>query len=124
MEKLQCKACGSFALIPMQVAVEGKDLEIVSEDQESRFYTCQVCGDNWLSVKEAEDEGSWLVTFIHQMGMEPVLKRVAHMEQDLVISETSVGGWEYFFDDEAVAEGEWRDKLQKRRELLRSICSN
>ena len=125
MEKLQCKACGSFGLIPMDVAVEDMEDELdLDQDQESRFYTCQVCGDNWLSVKSTSDEGDCQITFIHQMGMQPVLKRVAHMDQSIVLSESAIGDWEYFLDDESVREEEWRTKLDNRRALLKSICSN
>lgn len=124
MEKLQCKACGSFGLIPMDVAIEEEEEARVEGDQESRFYTCQVCGDNWLSVKEVRGTGDCQVTFIHQMGMQPVLKRVAYMDQNVLVTEAAVGSWEYFLDDQAVLEEEWRSKLDKRRAMLRSICSN
>ena len=125
MEKLQCKACGSFSLIPMDVAVEDTDDELGLEDgQESRFYTCQVCGDNWLSVKSAGQSGDCQITFIHQMGMQPVLKRVAHMDQSVVLAESAVGEWEYYLDDQAVQEEVWRTKLDNRRAMLKSICSN
>ena len=124
MEKLQCKACGSFGLIPMDVSVEADDDLGILDEHESRFYTCQVCGDNWLSVKSTDDDGDCQITFIHQMGMQPVLKRVAHMDQGIVITERAVGAWEYFLDDEVVMEEEWQTKLDNRRALLKSICSN
>jgi hypothetical protein len=126
MEKLQCKACGSFGLIPMDVAVEDadEDLGLQDEAHESRFYTCQVCGDNWLSVKATGSDGDCQITFIHQMGMQPVLKRVAHMDQSIVIAENTVGAWEYYLGDQAVHEEVWRTKLDNRRAMLKSICSN
>lgn len=124
MEKLQCKACGSFGLIPMDVSVEADEEFGIQDDHESRFYTCQVCGDNWLSVKSTDTSGECQITFIHQMGMQPVLKRVAHVDQSIVLTESAVGTWEYFLDDEAVREEEWRTKLDNRRALLKSICSN
>ncbi len=183
MEWLVCKACGSSAIIPMDVEVENVDLETgefeISEsdddfaddrgeigahmddsfddaleetgdngagdafaddvldadaadlaaslsngEQESRFYSCHVCGDNWLAVKEHEPEGSCQVTFIHQMGMAPVLKRVAHMQTHIVVTESTVDNWEYYLDDEVIDENAWLTKLSERRQVLKSVCSN
>ena len=167
MEWLICKACGSSAIIPMDVEVENVDLSTgefdvseidedgildldgVSDDfdddppgednleadesalaesltngeQESRFYSCHVCGDNWLAVKEQEIEGCQ-VTFIHQMGMAPVLKRVAHMQTHIVINESTVENWKYYLDDEMIDEVAWLAKLNDRRQVLKSVCSN
>lgn len=158
MELLVCKACGSSAIIPMDVEVRDVDLDTgeftesdVDEedeelgeapglesdvdvdaadltgdevDQESRFYSCHVCGDNWLAVKEREPEGSCLVTFIHQMGMAPVLKRIAHMQTHIVISDSTVDNWEYYIGDKRIDESVWLEKLSSRRKVLKSVCSN
>lgn len=163
MEWLTCKACGSSAIIPMDVEVDDVDLasgeldfdadelsldvdEQISDDdidagqgdmfeddaagaladgeQESRFFSCHVCGDNWLAVKELESEGACLVTFIHQMGMAPVLKRVAHMQTHIVINESTVENWEYYLDDEIVDESDWTETLNNRRQVLKSVCTN
>lgn len=125
MEKLRCKTCGSESLAPMQVMLEEEDqrASLLGEEQESQFYTCHVCGDNWLSVKEARGEDC-TVTFIHQMGMSPVLRRVAHMQTPVLVNPDTVEEWEYYFDEEAVSEDDWRSKLQSRRDTLRSICMN
>lgn len=93
-------------------------------DQESRFYSCHVCGDNWLAVREVEPEGACLVTFIHQMGMAPVLKRIAHMQTHVVINDSTVESWEYFLDDEPIAEEPWLERLKGRRRVLKSVASN
>jgi hypothetical protein len=80
-EKLTCETCGCESLRPMQVVLDADEHEIdhlLGEEQESRFYSCQVCGDNWLTVKEKTADGNCTVTFVHQMGTSPVLKRVAH----------------------------------------------
>ncbi len=166
MEWLTCKACGSSAIIPMDVEVDDVDLttgeldfdsdelsmdldehdhdggdgvgdfdpadafeddpghELADGEQESRFYSCHVCGDNWLAVKEHESEGACLVTFIHQMGMAPVLKRVAHMQTHIVINESTVDNWEYYLDDEIVDESDWTETLNSRRQVLKSVCTN
>jgi hypothetical protein len=175
MEWLVCKACGSSAIIPMDVEIEnvdlttgefdvsdidedgildlGEDLDPAADvdgdalnadadqhgvesdeltgnlpasefDQESRFYSCHVCGDNWLAVRELEPEGACLVTFIHQMGMAPVLKRIAHMQTHVVINDGTVESWEYFLDDERIEEGPWLEKLKGRRRVLKSVASN
>lgn len=125
MEKLQCKACGSYSMIPMDVVVDATEVEeeITGDEQESRFYTCHVCGDNWLSVKETRKDDC-KITFVHQMGMTPELKRIAHMETPIVIADTTINHWEYYLDDEEIAEDAWHEKLTSRRKVLKSICSN
>ena len=126
MEKLQCKACGSYSMIPMDVVVDpGEEEEGPSNesDQESRFYTCHVCGDNWLSVKETHADDC-KITFVHQMGMSPELKRIAHMDTHIVLNDKTVDRWEYFLDDEMITEDDWNEKLTNRRKILKSICSN
>ncbi|HET6568798.1 MAG TPA: hypothetical protein VFG50_12600 [Rhodothermales bacterium] len=122
MERLKCKACGCYSMMPMEVAVE-EDGDVLGNDQESRFFTCHVCGDNWLSVKETA-EGECQITFIHQMGMEPVLKRVAHMQTPVLLSDNTVEDWDYFLGEDEVLEEEWHEKLTDRRQILKSVCSN
>lgn len=124
MERLKCKACGSYSMMPMEVAVDEYREPVSGADQESRFYTCHVCGDNWLSVKEIANDGVCKITFVHQMGMAPVLKRVAHMQNHVLVTETSVGLWEYYVDDSEIEEATWIAKLTSRRKVLKSICSN
>lgn len=128
MEKLTCKTCGTHSMIPMEVAiVEEKSDQFSSlfdQDPESCFYTCHVCGDNWLSVIETEDTGVYRITFVHQMGMIPVLKRIAHMQHKMVVDEDSVEYWTYFLDDQQIDEEVWFDKLSDRRKILKSICTN
>ena len=124
MDKLKCKACGSYSIIPVQVALEDEEDAVIGPEQESQFYTCQVCGDNWLSVQENDARGGCQLTFVHQMGMQPVLKRTTHVDRQVVFAGASIDHWDYFVDGEAVAEDEWRLKLTNRRAILRSICSN
>ncbi len=123
MERLQCKACGSFGMVPMELQQEDNDAMGILDEQEARFYTCHVCGDNWLSVREVE-AGDCRITFVHQMGLQPLLKRVAHMSTPVVLSEDTVEGWDYFYGDDAVDEDEWREHLDARRQILKSVCSN
>jgi hypothetical protein len=111
-------------MMPMEVAVEDNGKSLLDAEQESRFYTCHVCGDNWLSVKEMDDQGQCKITFIHQMGMAPILKRVAHMQNQVLITETSIDLWEYYVDDVETEEGAWHSKLNNRRKVLKSICTN
>lgn len=122
MERLKCKACSCYSMVPMEVSLESE--EDLDPSAESKFYTCHVCGDNWLSVREEEDTGDSRVTFVHQMGMSPLLKRVAHMQKHMVLKETTIQKWEYFFDDEAIEETKWQEKLANRRKVLKSICTN
>ena len=127
MEKVTCKTCGCDSLIPMQVVVDDENDEInelIGDEQESRFYSCQVCGDNWLSVKEKRVSGACTITYVHQMGTSPVLKRVAHMSNPVVLSDQTVDEWEYFLGGEPVAKEEWHDKLSSRRDILKSVCMN
>ncbi len=127
MKKLKCKTCGCESLTPMQVIIEDERDEIdqlLGDEQESRFYSCQVCGDNWLSVKEKSTDGACTVTFVHQMGTSPVLKRVAHLNNHLVLNEDTVDEWEYFLGDEPVDKEEWHDTLSDRRDVLKSVCMN
>lgn len=111
-------------MMPMEVAVDEQGGSILESEQESRFYTCHVCGDNWLSVKEVGINGDCMITFVHQMGMAPVLKRVAHMQNNVLITESSVGLWEYYIDDVEIEEVAWHSKLSNRRKVLKSICAN
>ncbi|TDI71457.1 MAG: hypothetical protein E2O85_02060 [Bacteroidetes bacterium] len=122
MERLKCKACNCYSMVPMEVSLEAEEIE--DPDADSKFYTCHVCGDNWLSVREGEDTGESRVTFVHQMGMSPILKRVAHLQKHVVLKETTVEKWEYFFDDEEIEEKMWQEKLANRRKILKSICTN
>ncbi len=95
-----------------------------SDDEESQFYSCHVCGDNWLSVRCNEPEGDCRLTFIHQMGVQPTLRRVAYMKTEIVLRDRAVDRWEYFLDDDEVDESEWLGRLESRRKVLKSICSN
>ncbi len=127
METKTCKTCGCDSLIPMQVVVdEDKDeiTELLGGGQESRFYSCQVCGDNWLAVKETAPDGECTVTYVHQMGTSPVLKRVAHLSNHVVLTEEAVDDWKYYLGDEPVPEEKWHDKLSSRRDVLKSVCMN
>lgn len=146
MEFLKCKACGSFGMIPMDVTLSEQDSEdgdsveirgrITSEftsgvrpedhaeADESRFYSCHVCGDNWLSIRRLDTQGDCKVTFIHQMGVQPVLRRVAHIDAPLVTNETAIRNWEYYLDETEVEEVEWMDRLADRRKVLKAICTN
>lgn len=114
--------------MPMQVILDedtDDELdELLGGEQESRFYSCQVCGDNWLSVKEKSASGECTITYVHQMGTSPVLKRVAHMTNTVVIDDENVDEWEYYVGDEPVREEEWRSTLSDRRDILKSVCMN
>ena len=127
-EKLTCKTCGCESLRPMQVVFDEEEADEVQSllggEQESRFYSCQVCGDNWLSVKEKTADGECTITFVHQMGTSPVLKRVAHMSNPIVVSDENVDEWEYYRGDEPVPENEWQNMLDDRRETLEATCMN
>ena len=125
MEKLQCKACGSNGMVPMHVVNEDEEENdaVLGEEQESHFYTCQVCGDNWLTVKETAADDCQ-ITFIHQMGMQPVLKRVARMQTPVLLQKSTVDHWDYYLDDELVEKEAWQSRLTDRRKILKSICSN
>jgi hypothetical protein len=123
MERLKCKACSCYSMAPMEVSVsETDELEAVQGD--STFYSCHVCGDNWLSVREDEDEGDSKVTFVHQMGMSPILKRIAFLQRDDILQDATVDKWEYYFDDQEIEELKWQEKLLNRRRVLKSICTN
>ena len=123
MDRLQCKACGSYSMLPMELeADETVELGLL-DDHEARFFTCHVCGDNWLSVRRVES-GDCQITFVHQMGLQPLLKRTATMTTPVVLSEDTVDHWDYFLGDSEVGEVRWLDTLDERRRILRSICSN
>lgn len=126
MERLKCKACGCYSMVPMELDNDEPDEEemILGGDQESRFFTCHVCGDNWLSVRITESDGDTRITFVHQMGMQPTLKRIAQVSTPVVINDATVERWDYFLGDDAVEEEEWREVLDRRRFVLRSICTN
>lgn len=113
-------------MVPLDVEVDMSELDEApfSPDAESKFYSCHVCGDNWLTVKEEETEGDYQITFVHQMGMQPTLKRIGHMPTPVIVSENAVDYWEYFLDGEPIDEDIWHKKLTLRRKILKSICSN
>lgn len=124
MERLKCKACGCYSMVPVAIENEMEEESLLfGEEQESRFFTCHVCGDNWLSVKQFE-EGDCHITFVHQMGMQPLLKRIAHMATPVILNEGTVGDWSYYLGDDEIAENEWRHMLDERRLVLRAICTN
>ena len=124
MDRLQCKACGSVSMLPMDLeADETDELDFMTDEHEARFFTCHVCGDNWLSVRRVEG-GDCRITFVHQMGLQPLLKRTATMTTSVVLNEDTVDRWDYFLGDSEVGEGRWRDTLDERRRVLRSICTN
>ncbi|WP_420454389.1 hypothetical protein [Rubrivirga sp.] len=124
MDRLQCKACGSHSMLPMDLeADESDELDFMTDEHEARFFTCHVCGDNWLSVRRVE-AGDCRITFVHQMGLQPLLKRTATMTTSIVLNEDTVDRWDYFLGDAEVGEGRWRDTLDERRRVLRSICTN
>lgn len=131
MERLKCKACGCYGMVPLDLEDDASDLleEDGAEDlpppdeQESRFYSCHVCGDNWLSVR-VSDGSDTRITFVHQMGMQPMLKRTAHVPMPFLGSDQAVERWDYFVGDDAVGEDEWRELLARRRFVLRSVCTN
>ncbi|PSQ93569.1 MAG: hypothetical protein BRD52_00900 [Bacteroidetes bacterium SW_4_67_19] len=126
MERLECKTCGAESMVPMNVMLDddgGEDsplpddsfvgdyddpehFELMGGEQESRFYTCHG------------------ITFVHQMGTEPQLKRVAQMETPVLIGEDTVEEWEYYFDDDPVGEEDWKERLSDRRDVLKSVCMN
>lgn len=111
-------------MLPMELeGDETEDLGVSADDHEARFYTCHVCGDNWLTVRRVED-GDCRITFVHQMGLQPLLKRTAHMATPVLLQEETVDRWDYYLGDDAVGEGHWRATLDERRRVLRSICSN
>ncbi len=112
----------------MQVVIDAEDdhdvAEVLGEEQESRFYSCQLCGDNWLSVKEKSADGTCTITFVHQMNTSPVLKRIAHMSTPVLINDDTVEEWEYLLGDDPVPEDDWRATLEDRRDVLRAVCTN
>ena len=87
MEFLRCKACGADAVIPLEMDVDAGKSWLEDAD-EAHFFACQVCGDNWLSVKRpAEEMGACELTFLHQPNMEPMLRRTALMTNTIVLNE-------------------------------------
>lgn len=125
---LLCDTCGARAvhLLPVELHYESDfaaDLGGDFDEQESRFHTCQVCGDNWLTVEQVS-EAEKTVTVVHQMGMSPALKRIGAIPAGENLLGTFLGTWEYFLDDEAVAEADWFSNLAERRRMLRSMSLN
>ena len=115
-------------MVPMELDEQEQDHHdedfALDGEHEARFFTCHVCGDNWLSVKQTDLGGDCRITFVHQMGMEPTLKRVAHMATPVVLSDRTVDRWAYYLGEDEVEERKWRRLLNKRRRVLRSICTN
>ena len=110
-------------MLPLEVDPGDVDDLGIDDDTEARFFTCHVCGDNWLSVRRTATDDCQ-ITFAHQLGLEPLLKRVAHMSTPVLLSEATVDRWDYLIGDEEVDENAWREELDDRRHVLRSICTN
>ncbi len=111
-------------MLPMELEPdEVNPLDFVVDEHEARFYTCHVCGDNWLTVRRVEGDDC-KITFVHQMGLQPLLKRTAVMATPVLLTEDTVEQWDYYFGEDEVGEDDWRDTLDERRRVLRSICSN
>ena len=123
MDFLRCKACGSEAVLPLDVSAENGEGAFEDAD-EAHFYTCQVCGDNWLSIKRNPLGGDCELTFVHQTNVEPLLRRTATMSNAVVMTERSVDHWSYFLGDDEVEETDWRAQLVERRRLLKAACTN
>lgn len=110
-------------MLPMELQPdEAEEMDLLNE-KESRFFSCHVCGDNWLSVRKVES-GDCKITFVHQMGLQPLLKRIAHMSTPVLMQEETIDRWDYFLGESEVEESEWRKHLTSRRQVLKSICSN
>ncbi|MDX1547458.1 MAG: hypothetical protein R3247_10745 [Rhodothermales bacterium] len=128
MEPLTCKTCGARSMIPVEVALPVDEQDdfapLLGDEPESRFYSCQVCGDNWLSVREHEAAGACKITFVHQMGMSPSLKRIARLHNPVPRGTNRVRQWTYLLDDQEIDGEVWMDKLRRRRHVLRCICTN
>ncbi|WP_457653889.1 hypothetical protein [Rhodocaloribacter sp.] len=124
MELMRCETCASESMAPVEVMVHDENATPIADEQESYFYTCHVCGDNWLSIKEKREDGDTRITVIHQMGMSPMLKRVGRLEPSFPSAEGTVGHWTYFMDEDEITEDVWREKLSARRRILKSICTN
>ena len=111
-------------MLPMELeADEADSFDVTTDEHEARFFTCHVCGDNWLTVRRTEG-ADCKITFVHQMGLQPLLKRTAYMSTPVLLTEDTVERWDYFLGDDPVGEGDWRDTLDERRRVLRSICTN
>lgn len=98
--------------------------EAEERDKDSLFFSCHVCGDNWLSIRTTSESGRPLLVFVHQMGMNPILKRAGVFRFTYPEDGMVVDDWEYFIGDDSVTEGTWRTELDRRRFLLRSTCMN
>ncbi len=125
MEFLKCKACGTEAVVPVELPPDANFLSEMGDNaDEVHFYSCQVCGDNWLSLKRTAMGGACELEFVHQMGMKPVLRRAAQLSNTVVMSEASVDHWAYFYGDAEVEEDDWRGRLDKRRSVLKATSLN
>ncbi len=125
MDFLTCKACGTEAVVPVELPPDANFLSEIGQDaDEVHFYSCQVCGDNWLSVKRDAVGGACEIEFVHQMGMKPTLRRSALLTNTVVMTEASVDHWSYFFGEAEIEEDDWRDQLDERRHILKATSLN
>jgi hypothetical protein len=124
MDRFKCRTCGMESMVNIEVEVEeGLDAPPLEDStQDSEFVSCHVCGDNWLSIRELGVHRVRM-TFLHQMGMSPLLKCVGHIVPGDTFDDDDEE-WEFFVDDEVVDEDAWEGLLAERREVLRSVCSN
>lgn len=113
-------------MVPVDVeAVNFRDGDEFTEgDVGSQFFSCHVCGDNWLSMRTTSKSGKPMLVFVHQMGMDPMLKRAGVLRFIYPEDAMVVDDWEYFIGEDAVTEESWRTELDRRRFVLRSTCMN
>lgn len=126
MDLLLCQVCNTAGIVPVAVEAARLDRQVLllGGEHESRFFTCHVCGDNWLVVRITLAGGGTRITFIHQMGIEPTLRRCTNLTSPTQLMQVDALAWDYFLGDDVVPEGEWLAVLRQRRLVLRSTCSN
>jgi hypothetical protein len=112
-------------MLPVDVVLDPEEAEpMPAKDQESRFFSCHVCGDNWFSLKETDQSGCCHITYIHQMGVAPLLKRVVSIDTSIGADDINVDLWDYYLGETQVPVNQWLAQLDERRRTLKSICSN
>lgn len=119
-EFIECKCCGSEAVAPVEY-LEMDDME-TGIGEESVFYTCFVCGDNWTSSKVTEEDAE--IVFVHQIDWFPLLRREIQLPSVTLVNDVDDEDWDYYLGSKNIEQKKWFNVLKRRRDEIKASLVN